>query len=164
MKDRAYSVERKSLLKKTNSKTLNLFKNLVLLAVSILLGFILLESGAKIIWEKKYNEHLEKRTNSYEYVDHKRGLILSIPNIEKYFNEYRSDLEKQGKVLKLQNLENALSPDKLNNTRVILKINKHGFKGPDFEIPKPESIFRIITIGDSCTWGNEYGNNYPRVM
>jgi len=34
-----------------------------------------------------------------------------------------------------------------------IEINSKGFRGPEFSIEKSESVFRIVTMGDSCTFG-----------
>ncbi|MCP5071409.1 MAG: SGNH/GDSL hydrolase family protein [bacterium] len=48
---------------------------------------------------------------------------------------------------------------------MLFQINRHGFKGPDFEIPKPASTYRILAIGDSYTWGPaDDRQTYPRIM
>lgn len=43
------------------------------------------------------------------------------------------------------------------------KINRHGFRGRDFEIERERGVYRIVALGDSCTFGfgvNE-GDTYP---
>ena len=35
-----------------------------------------------------------------------------------------------------------------------LVINSKGFIGPEFEVEKPQGVYRIFSIGDSCTFGN----------
>lgn len=43
------------------------------------------------------------------------------------------------------------------------KINKHGFRGKEFEIERRRGIYRIAALGDSCTFGFgvEEGDTYP---
>jgi len=38
-------------------------------------------------------------------------------------------------------------------------VNSHGFIGPEFRIPKPEGVFRILFFGDSCTQ-----QGFPRLV
>ena len=33
------------------------------------------------------------------------------------------------------------------------QINRHGFRGADYAVEKPPGVFRIVCIGDSCTFG-----------
>lgn len=41
-----------------------------------------------------------------------------------------------------------------NDPSVIWKVNRHGFRGPEINIKKPEDTFRIICVGDSTTAGH----------
>lgn len=153
-------VEKKS----TNSKSHLQVKNIALILVIGIFSFVASEFGTRIIWKIKYNKHLENCLRGYDYVDYKRSILLPIPNTLKTYDEHKADLKNHGKLLGLQNLENNSDENEKEDIKEILRINKHGFKGPEFEIPKPDSVFRIIAIGDSCTWGGDFGNTYPRVM
>lgn len=45
------------------------------------------------------------------------------------------------------------------------RINSKGFVGPEFDQEKPKGIFRIISIGDSCTFTNGIGARaYPALL
>lgn len=44
-----------------------------------------------------------------------------------------------------------------------LIVNSKGFIGPEFETEKPKDVYRIFSIGDSCTFGNE-DVVYPGLM
>ena len=35
-----------------------------------------------------------------------------------------------------------------------LIVNSKGFIGPEFDAEKPKDVYRIFSIGDSCTFGN----------
>ncbi len=43
------------------------------------------------------------------------------------------------------------------------RINNFGFRGPDFQMPKPSGVYRIICLGDSVTfgWSLEDSETYP---
>ncbi|MDF1661562.1 MAG: SGNH/GDSL hydrolase family protein, partial [Planctomycetota bacterium] len=45
-------------------------------------------------------------------------------------------------------------------------INKHGFRGPDFEMEKKKGSFRILCLGDSTTFSVyvKEGKTYPEVL
>ncbi len=46
-----------------------------------------------------------------------------------------------------------------------IQINSRGFVGPEFEMPKPKSTFRIIAVGDSCTFGTgEPRYTFPHML
>src|SRR5262245_1799777 len=43
-----------------------------------------------------------------------------------------------------------------------IKVNSHGFVGPEFAEPRPTGVIRIVTLGDSCTFGQGAGvETYP---
>ena len=46
------------------------------------------------------------------------------------------------------------------------KINKHGFRGPEFSTEKPFGTYRIISVGSSTTMGNSpnYNETYPSYL
>lgn len=47
-----------------------------------------------------------------------------------------------------------------------LHTNAFGLRGDDFSVPKEPDVFRIITLGDSCTWGFgvQPGQEYPKIL
>jgi lysophospholipase L1-like esterase len=59
---------------------------------------------------------------------------------------------------------NKVLADKLIEDRVVkLQVQRDGFKGP--EIDKTHSKLRILTIGDSCTFGTMFDEySYPRTL
>jgi lysophospholipase L1-like esterase len=46
-----------------------------------------------------------------------------------------------------------------------IHINSRGFVGPEFSVPKPEGTYRVIALGDSCTFGTgDPRNAYPHML
>ncbi|MGH7471740.1 MAG: SGNH/GDSL hydrolase family protein [Longimicrobiales bacterium] len=47
-----------------------------------------------------------------------------------------------------------------------IRINSHGFRGPEFEATKPASMIRIICLGESSTFGffNSDTGTYPAIL
>lgn len=47
-----------------------------------------------------------------------------------------------------------------------LHTNSRGLIGPEFSVDKEPGVFRVITLGDSCTWGFgvKFGYEYPNVL
>jgi hypothetical protein len=41
----------------------------------------------------------------------------------------------------------------------VYRVNRHGFRGADFEMPKPAGVFRLLTLGDSSTWDSNVSSN-----
>ncbi len=71
--------------------------------------------------------------------------------------------QKENKVLAVELLEDRASQLQVPRDKVIMRINNDGFKGPD--IDKTHSKPRILTIGDSCTFGTMFDEySYPRTL
>lgn len=46
-----------------------------------------------------------------------------------------------------------------------MRINSRGFVGAEFEVPKPRDTYRIIAVGDSCTFGTgDPAQAYPYML
>src|SRR6266849_2597140 len=46
-----------------------------------------------------------------------------------------------------------------------IQVNSRGFVGPEFEDPRPPGVTRIVTLGDSCTFGaGAAGETYPEQL
>ena len=129
------------------------------------IGFVVLEGAARYIWKQKYNERLESRLHGYDMVDYERSIMVPIPNTVMTANRHWNDLKKFNKPLGLKALEQTLGGEPVDDSEVLFTINSLGFKGPEIEVPKPESTFRILTIGDSCTFNPARdSDSYPRHM
>jgi lysophospholipase L1-like esterase len=53
-------------------------------------------------------------------------------------------------------VKEAVQKHSLNPNDTLYQINQFGFKGPEIEKDKKLGILRIMTIGDSCTFGHHY--------
>jgi len=83
----------------------------------------------------------------------KPGYCQTLENLKK-------EKERTGHLLGAQQLEKKLQKSK--ETHPKLKINQQGFRGP--EIDSTHSHLRILTIGDSCTFGLSGTLPYPRIV
>lgn len=45
-----------------------------------------------------------------------------------------------------------------------IRINSKGFIGAEFEDKKPEGVYRIFTLGDSCTFGGDWDMSYAAFL
>lgn len=45
-----------------------------------------------------------------------------------------------------------------------IRINSKGFIGVEFEEKKPEGVYRIFTLGDSCTFGGDWDMSYAAFL
>lgn len=135
------------------------------LIVTVILGFVVLEVTATVLWKKKYNEWLEEQIHGYDHVDYERNLIVLTPGSVFTAEQYKAELMKHNKPLGLKVFNQSTREDAPSESEVLFQVNSHGFKGPEISIPKPDSVFRILTIGDSCTFFpvNDY-HSYPRTM
>jgi lysophospholipase L1-like esterase len=71
--------------------------------------------------------------------------------------------KQTGKVFAEELLKQRAAELKVAPDIVVMRINAQGFKGPD--IDKTHSRTRILTIGDSCTFGTMFDEySYPRVL
>jgi hypothetical protein len=93
--------------------------NLFVLFCSIFLMVILVETGSRIIWKKKYNQWLGKQLHGFEYIDFKRSIIIPKPNAKITVEKYRADLVKHGKTIGLKNLETAIEKNLLPDKNII---------------------------------------------
>ena len=151
-----------AMLRITTSKAI---VNILLAAFSILIGLVILESTARIIWTKKYNQRLATMLHGFDYVDYERSIIIPTANTQVTVARYKDDLIKHGKTVGLKHFEESIQHHVPPDSAILFRINKHGFKGPNISIPKPASVYRILCIGNSCTWGmaKDY-YTYPRAM
>ncbi len=60
----------------------------------------------------------------------------------------------------------GLTPDYERKGALAKNTNRHGFRGPDFEVPKPEGTFRIVCLGGSTTYSDQVGDDdaYPLLL
>ncbi|MDP2939823.1 MAG: SGNH/GDSL hydrolase family protein [Candidatus Omnitrophota bacterium] len=145
---------------------INKLINIITVVVLLASGVVLLEMMARLAWHYKYNKWLEKELHGFERIDYRRGIIIPKENTIETVKSYKEDLMKFGKTLGLKYFyETAPYLTSQDDSTVLFSNNKYGFKGPEISMPKPDSVFRILTIGDSCTWGppSDY-YSYPRIM
>jgi len=147
------------------TKFKRLILNLLITLLIVVTGLVVLEAGSRVVWKRKYNELLEKSLHGFDHVDYKRSILVPNANTRTTVEKHRDDLTTLGKTLGLKYFEESIQRDAPPGSVVLFTINKYGFKGPEIAVPKPDSIFRILTIGNSCTWGppNDY-YTYPRTM
>ena len=85
------------------------------------------------------------------------GVRLALPHRARFFDD--SDFRRNAWEL----IPHASDDDYVG---VSVKINNIGLRGRDVTVPKPEGIYRIVTLGDSITFG--YGvpleKTFPQVL
>jgi lysophospholipase L1-like esterase len=101
---------------------------------------------AGVVLERAHDEFVIKQIRDEESVvrhtNSKAGYSKYLPN------QRRFDIE----------------PD--TGERFTVQINKHGFRGRDFEIEKAEGVIRVVTLGASSTFGfySRDENTYPVLL
>ncbi len=138
---------------------------LAFFVVAALAGFGLAEIGSRTVWKVMYNQWLTRELHGFDHVDRGRSLVVPIANTRKTVEQLRKEFSSYGKVIALDHLEELVREQELPDTAVIYSINSHGFRGPELSIPKPDGVYRILAIGDSCTWGPLLDSySYPRIV
>lgn len=95
--------------------------------------------------------------------------IISNAVEKKYFFDTTVYVQKAKPILhKISNIP-GLSYELIPNVSIesgFYSINSKGIRDREFEIPKPEGVFRIIVLGDSVTFGTEYpaALTYPKIL
>jgi lysophospholipase L1-like esterase len=102
--------------------------------------------------------------NEYEFADpHTRKLWRLRPGYASTLEQAIAAKEKSGRVLGVEYLKQRGARLGVKPQDVIFRINQHGFKGP--ELDRRHSRIRILTLGDSCTFGSPFdAYSYPRTL
>lgn len=78
-------------------------------------------------------------------------------------NQAIEDKQRTGRHLAVEYLKTRAEKLGIQPDETIFRINRGGFKGP--ELDESQSRTRILTIGDSCTFGSLFdGFTYPRSL
>jgi lysophospholipase L1-like esterase len=131
----------------------------------ILLVGIVVEAGARLIFNFKEQivawAGIGLELDVYEMPDprHPGNWVLK-PGFSQTLEQAVKAKKKSGRVLGANYLE--VSRPQTQEEEVILQINQDGFRGS--EIDKTHSRLRILTIGDSCTFGLLGVKPYPGVL
>ena len=67
--------------------------------------------------------------------------------------------EAEGRVRGAEHLTGGVQQGRISADEIFIRINQRGFRGP--EIDDAHSKPRILTIGDSCTFGTVEAHTYP---
>ena len=138
--------------------------------IMVLMVGIIVEAGARLIFEFKdkirtsFNISVALDLDEYEMPhpdlpDHrllKPGFSMTLGEAIKY-------KKKSGRILAVKYLKTRSKELNIKNDDVVFQINNNGYKGPD--IDKEHSGLRVLSIGDSCTFGTYFDRySYPRAM
>lgn len=146
-------------------KRVHIVLKLALLAAVGLATIGVAELGARLIWKSMYNKWLGGQLHGYDELDRRRSLIIPQPGANLTVEELRASLLSHGKTIGLGQFEDLVNQLSLADSTPILSVTSLRFRGPEIVIPKPDGVFRILTIGDSVTWGPPIDEmTYPSVL
>jgi lysophospholipase L1-like esterase len=142
---------------------------IIFILIIIVLSFLFIEGSIRLVTvysqEIKTVLHIHPALDldEYEIVDpDHRGNWLLKPGMEQTLEQTIEGKKKLGRVLALQYWNDLSERLNVQKDDIVMRINRDGFKGP--EIDRLHSGTRILTIGDSCTFGTFDRYSYPRVL
>jgi lysophospholipase L1-like esterase len=122
------------------------------------------ELTARSVWHWQYGLVTARILKSFQYLDRSSNVVRNRPG-SWTFQKMREELSASGRHLGLDDLEHLAAEYRLQPDDVVLEINQHGFVGPPVREPRPRGLVRVMTIGDSVTFGPYYAPaSYPRAM
>jgi lysophospholipase L1-like esterase len=123
--------------------------------VVALVGF---EAGARVLFALRQPPPLTD-LQPYQMQDPKRPWHrLLRPGFVQTYAEAIASKREAGRVLGEQYLSRAGA----DSSGIFLRINREGFRGP--EVDRTHAAPRIVTVGDSCTFGMGESSSYPRML
>lgn len=146
-------------------------KKIAFTVIMILLMLLLLEMLARGFFYLRANPELMGKVNitpswmldPYEIADTKQSSHwLLKPGYEKTAGELLEVKKKDGRVLAVENIERLFDELKVKKSDLYIHVNSKGFRGP--ELDPSHSGIRVLTIGDSTTFGAYGPYTYPRVL
>lgn len=138
---------------------------ILLFVLASLVSLVILELSARVLWKATYNYWLEGQLHGFDRVDYENEVIVLNPDVVLTYAKALEMLENNGKPLGVENLVALGEEFDIEPDDVVVQINHYGFKGPDIEKKKAPDTLRIMTIGDSVTFGPIIDSlSYPRRM
>jgi lysophospholipase L1-like esterase len=120
---------------------------------------------ARCIWRYKYAQWLGKGVHPFGYIDREHLSERYRPGYKKTIADMLRDLESSGKPLSYKQTKQEIERHNLSTQEVAIEINEFGLKGPEFSVERRPEVVRILTIGDSCTFGPYIDRfSYPRQL
>ena len=125
-----------------------------------------MEGGARLYFALK-DAHLvnvrPSALNDYEMHDAAQWNWRPKPGYSATVSQIIQAKKQSGKIFAEELLKRRAAELNIAPDTVVMRINAEGFKGPDLD--KTHSRVRILTIGDSCTFGTMFDDySYPRTL
>ena len=135
--------------------------------VKALLILLVLEGGARLVFA--YKERVKEwlgvslALNSYQVPDPRHATMWRLqPNYVETIGSGIAAKKASGHVLGAKYLGERAKALALPEDEIRIRINSDGYRGP--EIDKRHARVRILTIGDSMTFGTLERSTYPRSL
>jgi len=146
---------------------------LIFIVILLVLAAVCIEGCARIAFALKEKAaasrppaavNAQLNLDVYEVPDNSHPVHFRLkPGYEVTVGELLEQKRKQGRVLAVEIIDNLIKEGRTSPDDPAIKVNKHGFRGP--EIDESHSAPRILTIGDSCTFGMWIDSfTYPRII
>jgi len=137
----------------------------VIAAIAVLVGLFAAEGLSRVAWKWLYNRQLEELLGGYQFVDKANSIILLNPNTRLTLRQLFTRLESHDKTRGADALRLDAAQVGAKDDEIVFSINRFGFIGPEINKEKTAGYTRIMTIGDSVTFGSYVNNtSYPRVL
>ncbi|QPJ61542.1 MAG: hypothetical protein G3M70_06425 [Candidatus Nitronauta litoralis] len=146
------------------------YRSLVFIGTTFIASLIILEGFSQLIfWTREPIKQaiglpLLQGLDIYEQEDPANpGRLLLKPGLSLNLNQLIQSKKKNGYHITVKILNRLAKKYQLNENARMFQINRNGFKGP--EIDRAHSKVRILSLGDSCTFGTLLDRmTYPRVI
>jgi lysophospholipase L1-like esterase len=138
---------------------------LAMLAGATLVAVIAAEAISRVLWRWQYNNFLVSQFSGYQMLDAERGVTVLRPGIRLQLQEFIALLEQHDRSMGVTLLRADAEKYHLNTQQTVFEVNQLGLLGPEAERPKPRGVVRVLSIGDSVTFGPYITKfSYPRVI
>ena len=114
---------------------------LILLLISLAATFLFVEIGFRVLDYRGFHADREKDWQHALLPDDDPSRIYGVNNQFKPDSEFRLIYDS--------------NPDGYfdDDMSLTIRLNNHGHRGPDFQVPKALDVFRVLVLGDSFTLG-----------
>ncbi len=125
---------------------------------SLAIAAVLFELGARLVFAVRPQPPV-RDLQPYQMRDPQRPWHKRLrPGFVETYADAAAAKQEEGRVLGEQYLAASGAPA----SQVFVRINRDGFRGP--EIDRAHAAPRLVTIGDSCTFGMAESSSYPRML
>lgn len=123
----------------------------------ILRAYFAFQTGPRTLlygtdWHRNYDPSGEIARRNKFLRDHESELSKHL-NAEEREDSVEKHLNQRSGYTKFYPNEHKTTRDVDTGERIPVSINSQGFRGPEFELEKPDNVARVLTLGASSTFG-----------